>query len=38
MFVEMMSRDYNHKLVKGIFNVYDFANDNELKTRAGDVS
>ena len=35
MFVEMMSRDYNHKLMKGFFNVYDFAIDTDLKRRAG---
>ena len=35
MFIEMMSRDYNHKALKGIFNIYDFAKDKELKRRAG---
>jgi len=24
LFVEMMSRDYNHKTLKGMFNIYDF--------------
>jgi len=35
MFIEMMSRDYNLKTLKGIFNIYDFARDKELKRRAG---
>lgn len=35
IYIEMMSRDYNHKSVKGIFNVFDFATDPELKRKAG---
>ena len=35
MFIEMMSQDYNEKTLKGIFNIYDFADDPELKRRAG---
>lgn len=35
IFIEMMSRDYNEKTLKGIFNIYDFADDPELKRRAG---
>jgi hypothetical protein len=35
IFIEMMSQDYNEKSVKGMFNVYDFADDPELKRRAG---
>lgn len=35
LFIEMMSRDYNEKTLKGIFNIYDFASDPELKRRAG---
>lgn len=35
IFIEMMSRDYNHKSLKGIFNIYDFATDPELKRKAG---
>jgi hypothetical protein len=35
IYIEMMSRDYNHKSVKGMFNVYDFTTDAELKRKAG---
>lgn len=35
IFIEMMSRDYNEKTLKGIFNIYDFATDPELKRKAG---
>jgi len=35
LFIEMMSRDYNHKSLKGVFNIFDFADDAELKRRAG---
>jgi len=31
----MMSQDYNHKALKGIFNIYDFAAGEERKRRAG---
>lgn len=34
MFIEMMSPAYNATLLKGIFNVYDFADDPELKRRS----
>jgi len=34
IYVEIMSRDYNHKSVKGMFNVYDFTSDEELKRKA----
>ena len=34
IYVEIMSRDYNHKSVKGMFNVYDFTTDPELKRKA----
>jgi len=33
IYVEIMSRDYNHKSVKGMFNVYDFTADEELKRK-----
>ena len=35
LFVEMMSVSYNTSLLKGIFNFYDFAEDPELKRKAG---
>lgn len=35
LFIEMMSRDYNHKTLKGMFNIYDFSPDSELKRKAG---
>ena len=35
IYIEAMSRDYNHKALKGIFNIYDFATDPELKRKAG---
>ncbi|MCO8121196.1 hypothetical protein NHH03_05560 [Stieleria sp. TO1_6] len=35
MFIEMMSRDYNQKSLKGMFNIYDFAGDKELRRRCG---
>ncbi|WP_303921211.1 hypothetical protein [Draconibacterium sediminis] len=35
LFIEMMSRDYNHKTLKGMFNIYDFSPDPELKRNAG---
>ena len=35
MFIEMMSMTYNTDLLKGIFNIYDFAEDKEVKRRAG---
>lgn len=35
LFVEMMSVSYNLSLLKGVFNFYDFADDPELKRRAG---
>ena len=35
IYIEAMSRDYNHKALKGIFNIFDFATDPELKRRAG---
>lgn len=35
LFIEMMSRDYNQKSLKGVFNIYDFATDAELKRRVG---
>ena len=35
MFIEMMSQDYNEKTLKGIFNVYDFAEDPGLRRKAG---
>jgi len=34
MFIEMMSPSYNATLLKGIFNVHDFADDPELKRRS----
>ena len=33
LFIEMMSISYNIDLLKGIFNVYDFAEDEGLKTK-----
>lgn len=33
IYIEMMSRDYNHKSVKGMFNVYDFTTDAQLKRK-----
>ena len=35
LFIEMMSRDYNEKTLKGMFNIYDFSPDKELKKKAG---
>lgn len=35
MFIEMMSIGYNTDLLKGIFNFYDFAEDEELKRKTG---
>jgi len=35
MFIEMMSIGYNTDLLKGIFNFYDFADDEELKRKTG---
>ncbi len=35
LFVEMMSPNYNHDLLKGFFNIYDFADDEELRRRTG---
>jgi hypothetical protein len=35
MFVEMMCTGYNTTLLKGIFNFYDFAEDEELKRKTG---
>jgi len=35
IYIEIMSRDYNHKSLKGIFNIYDFTADVELKRKAG---
>jgi hypothetical protein len=35
IFIEMMSRDYNEKTFKGMFNIYDFATDPDLKRKAG---
>jgi hypothetical protein len=35
LFIEMMSRDYNEKTLKGMFNIYDFTLDPELKRKAG---
>ncbi len=35
LFIEAMSQDYNEKSLKGIFNIYDFTQDTELKRRAG---
>ena len=35
LFIEMMSRDYNEKTLKGMFNVYDFSPDTVLKRKAG---
>ena len=34
MFIEMMCIGYNTDLIKGVFNFYDFAEDEELKRRA----
>jgi hypothetical protein len=33
LFVEMMSRDYNEKTLKGMFNIYDFTRDPVLKRK-----
>ncbi|MFZ5830448.1 MAG: hypothetical protein ACOY3P_10185 [Planctomycetota bacterium] len=35
MFVEVASDGYNSATLKGIYNIYDFADDPELKRRAG---
>ena len=35
MFIEMMSIGYNTDLLKGIFNFYDFAEDEELRRKTG---
>ena len=35
MFIEMMAIGYNTVLLKGIFNMYDFAEDPKLKRKAG---
>ena len=35
LFIEMMSRDYNEKTLKGMFNIYDFSQDKDLKRKAG---
>lgn len=35
LFIEMMSPAYNATLLKGVFNLHDFAEDPELRRRAG---